>query len=111
MFPRGQHFDHLFRDLAFLEEHPENLVLENGFQLLKLQRRRDPEHPLISIDTSVRHEDVAVGIEAEKVTERLHGDDRAGEAFLFRHGLLHEDFQRVPGAAAEACKKLLLCRK
>ena len=37
LFPRGQHFDHLIRDLVFLEEHPENhcpCASDNPYSLL-----------------------------------------------------------------------------
>ena len=105
MLPRGQHFDHLFRDLAFFQKHPENLVPEDGLQLLEFQWRRDPEYPLVSVETAVGQEDVAVRIESEKVANSLHGNDRAGDGFIFGRGLLDEDFQRFPCAAAETGKQ------
>jgi len=58
------------------QEHPEYLVTENGFQLFKLQRRRDTEHPLVTIKTPVRHQDVTVGIESEKIAEGLYSLQR-----------------------------------
>ena len=78
MFPRGQHFHQLFRDLTFFQEHPEHLVPEDGLQLLNLQRRGDAEHASVTVKAAVRQEDVAVGIETEEVAESLDGNDCAG---------------------------------
>ena len=44
-------------------------MLEDGLQLFKLQRRRDTEHAAIAIETPVRHQDMAVGIESEKIAK------------------------------------------
>jgi len=52
-----------------------------------------------------------VRIKPEEVAERLHSDDRAGDGFLFRHYLLHKDFQRFPGTAAEGGKKFPVVKK
>jgi hypothetical protein len=54
---------------------------------------------------------VAVRIESEEVAKGLHSNDRAGEGFLFRHGLLHENFQRLPSAAAEGGNKFSVVKK
>jgi len=67
-------------------------VPEDRFQFLEFQRRRDPEHSLFAIEAPVRHNNVAVRIEPEEVAEGLDGDDRTGKWFLFRYGLLDEDF-------------------
>lgn len=55
-------------------------------------------------ETSVRQQNVAVGIEPREVAEGLNGDDRAGGGFFFGYSLLNEDFQRFPGATAEGSK-------
>jgi hypothetical protein len=47
-----------------------------------------------------------VRIEPESVAECLNSNNRAGEGFLFGYGLLHENFQGVPGTAADTGKKL-----
>jgi len=52
-----------------------------------------------------------VGIESEKIAECLDGDDRTGDGFLFRHGLLDEDFQRFPCAAAESREQFSIIQK
>ena len=93
MFPRGQHFDHLCRDLALVQKHPEYLVPEDGFELFEFQGRGDAEHSVFTIEAAVCYKNMAVGIESEKVAEGLHGNDRAGDWFFLRHGLLHENFQ------------------
>jgi len=111
MPPCVEHPDHLFGDLALLQEHPEDLMLENGLQLFEFQRWRDPEHPLDAVKTSICQKDVAVRIEPEEVAKGLHSDDSAGDRFLFRHGLLHKDFQRFPGAAAETRKQFSIIKK
>ena len=111
MFPRREHPDHFFGDLAFLEEHLEHLVTEDGLQLLEFQWRRNAKHTSISVETAIGQEDVAVRIESEEVAERLHSDDRAGDGFFFGHSLLDEDFQRFPGAAAEGGEKFSIIQK
>ena len=67
MFPRRQHPDHFFGDLGLLQKHLEHLMTEYGLQLFKLQRRCNTKHSSIAIEAPVRPEDVAVGIESEKV--------------------------------------------
>jgi len=86
-------------------------VPEDRFQLFEFQRRRDPEHPFVAIETSVRQKDVAVGIESEKVAEGLHGNHRAGDGLLFRYSLLHKNFQGFPCAAAEGGEKFSIIQK
>ena len=79
---------------------------EDGFQLLEFQGRRDAEHAFGSVKTAIGQEDVAVGIESERVAEGLDGNHRAGNRFLFRYGLLDKNLQGIPGATAETGKKL-----
>ena len=62
MPPCRKHGDQLLRDLSLVEEHPEHLVPEEGFQLFQLQGRGDAEHAAITIKAAVGHQDVAVGI-------------------------------------------------
>jgi len=106
MPPCGEHGDQLLRDLPLVQEHPEYLVPEDGLQLLEFKGWRDAEHAAITIETAVRHEDVAVGIESEEIAEGLHGDDGAGDGIPFGNDLLHEDLYGFPCAAAEIGKKL-----
>jgi len=54
---------------------------------------------------------VAVGIETKEVAKSQDGNDCAGEGFLLRYGLLHENFQRLPSAAAETGKKFSVIQK
>ena len=111
MFPRGEHPHHVFRDLVFFQEHLEDLVPENGLQLFEFERRSDAEHASLAIKAAVRQKDVAVGIKPEEVAKGLNCDDRAGDRFLFRHGMLHKDLQGFPGTAAEGGKKLSIIQK
>lgn len=82
MLPRGQHFDHLLRDLALLQRHPEYLVPEDGFELFEFHGRGDTEHAIISVKAAVCYKNMAVGVESEKITEGLNGNGRAGDRFL-----------------------------
>jgi hypothetical protein len=111
MFPCGKHPDHFFRNLAFFQEHPEYLVTENGFQLFKLQRRGDAEHAAITIKTAVRHQDVTVWIESEKIAEGLDSNDGAGDGNVFMNRILEKDLQGFPGRAAQIGKKLPVIEK
>ena len=106
MPPCGEHGNHLFGYLSLVQKHPENLVPENGLQLFEFQRRGDTKHASVSVKAAVGYENVAVGIEAKEIAEGLNGDDRSGDGFLSRHGLLHKNFQRFPCTAAETGKKL-----
>jgi hypothetical protein len=106
MPPRREHGNHLLRESSSVQEHPEHLVPENGLQLFQLQRWSDAEHPAIAIETAVGHQDMAVGIESEKIAEGLDSDDGAGDGIVFMNRILEKDLQGFPGAAAEIGKKL-----
>ena len=87
---------------------------EEGLQLFQLQGRGDAEHALFAIDavlslpkeTAVRHRNVTVGIESEKIAEGLDSDDGAWDGIIFRNRILDKNLQGFPGAAAEISKKL-----
>jgi len=111
MPPSREHGNQIFRYLSPVQEHLQYLVPENGFQLFEFQRRGDTEHAFVSIKAAVGYEDVAVGIEAQGIAECLDGDDRAGQGFLFRYGLLEKDLQGFPGTAAQVGKKLSVIEK
>ncbi len=111
MFPRKEHLDHLLCDLALFQEHPEYLMPEDGLQLLEFQGRCNTKHTLFTIETAIRQKDVAVGIESEEVAESLDGNDSAGNGFIFRNRLLHENFQGLPCTAAETGKKFPVVKK
>ena len=111
MPPFVEHPHHLFRDLAFFQKHPENLVPENGLQLFEFQRRRDSEHPFVAVKTSVRQKYVAVRIEPEKIAEGLDGDDRGRNRIFFGNRIPDKDLQGFSGAAAEAYKKFSIIQK
>ena len=102
MFPCGKHPDHFFRNLSLGKKHPEHLMLEDGLQLFQFQRRRDTEHAVITIETPVRHQDVTVGIESEKIAEGLDSNDGAGDGNVFMNRILEKDLQGFPGRAAES---------
>jgi GTP cyclohydrolase II len=79
------HGNHFTGNLPLGEKHFENIVPEDGLQLFQFQRRSDAKHAAVAVKAAVRHEDVAVRIEPEEVTEGLHGDDGAGDGISFRH--------------------------
>jgi hypothetical protein len=84
---------------------------EDGLQLFQLQGRGDAEHAIFPVETAVRHQDVAVWIESEKIAEGLGSDDCAGDGIIFGNRLLEEDLQGFPGAAAQIGKKLPIVEK
>ena len=106
MFPCREHPRHLLRDLPLVQEHPEYLMPEEGLQLFQLQGWGDAEHALVAIETAVRHQNVTVRIESEKIAEGLDSDDGAGEGIIFRNRILEKNLQGFPGAAAKIGKKL-----
>ena len=77
---------------------------EDGLQFVQLQGRGHPEHAF-AVKASVRDQDMAVGIEAEKVAEGLNGDDGAGDRIHFGNDLLHEDLQGFPGTTTQVMEK------
>ena len=106
MFPCREHPRRLLRDLPLVQEHPEYLMPEDGIQLFQLQGRGDAEHALLAIETAVRHQNVTVRIESEKIAEGLDSDDGAWDGIIFRNRILDKNLQGFPGAAAEISKKL-----
>ena len=110
MTPVGEHGDQVSCDSPFGQKHLEDPVPENRLQLFQVQRRSDPEHAL-PIEASVRHQDMAVGLESEEVAKGLDGDDGAGDGILLRHRLLKKELQGFPGAAAQIGKKIPVIEK
>ena len=88
------------------KEHFEHLVPEDALQLFQFKRRRDAEHAPAAVETVIRHEDVAVRIESQKIAEGLNGNDGAGDGIIFVNRLLKKDLQGFPGAPTEVGKKL-----
>jgi len=52
-----------------------------------------------------------VGIETEEIAKRLDGDYGAGDGVVLWDGLLDEDLQGFPGAAAEIGKKFTIIQE
>ncbi len=63
------------------------------------------EHALVAVETAVRNQDVAVGIETEEVAEGLDSDDSAGNGIAFVNRILQKNLQGFPGTATEIGKK------
>jgi hypothetical protein len=77
---------------------------EYGFQSFEFQRRRHLEHAS-AVTTTIRYQNMTMGVEAKEVAEGLDGDDGAGERIIFRNDILYEDLQRLPGEAAQAMQE------
>ena len=75
MTPVGKHDDQVFCNSPPGQEHLEDPMPENRLQLFQVQRRNDPEHAL-PVEASVRHQDMAVGIESEEIAKGLDGNER-----------------------------------
>ena len=84
---------------------------EEGFQLFQLQGRGDAEHAAVTVKTAVRHQDVAVRIEAEEIAEGLDSDDGAGNGIIFRNCILEKSLQGFPCATAEIGQQLPIIQK
>ena len=75
------------------------------------------EHAAITIKTAVGHQDVAVGIESEKIAEGLDSDDGAGDGIKetpcckVSPRILDKNLQGFPGAAAEGGNKFSIIQK
>jgi hypothetical protein len=59
-------------------------VSEDDSQLFQFQGWGDAEHASLAIKTTVRDENVIVGIESEEVAEGLYGDDGARDWIILR---------------------------
>jgi hypothetical protein len=83
---------------------------KDGLQFFQFHGRGCAKHAL-TVETSIRDQNVTVGIEAEKVAECLDGDDAAGDRIPFGDDLLHEDPQGFPGAATQIVEKMAIIEK
>ncbi len=70
MTPVGEHGDQVSGNSPFGQKYLEDLVPENRLQLFQVQRRSYPEYAP-PLEASVRHQDMAVGIESEEVAKGL----------------------------------------
>ena len=84
----------------------DGLYPEGHKQFFQFQRRRDAEHALVAAETTVRHQNVTVGIMSDEVAKCLDSYNRTGNRILLRNRFLEKDLQGFPGAAAEIGKKL-----
>ena len=80
-------------------------MLEYGLQPFQFQGRGDAEHAPVAVEAAVSYQNVAVGIESEKIAKGLNSDDGAGNRFLLRDGLLEKDLKGIPGASAVVGKE------
>ena len=54
------------------------------------------EHALFAVEAAVRCEDMAVGIEYQKIAEGLYGDNGTGDRIVLQDSLLEEDLRGFP---------------
>jgi len=111
----------LRNQLTFWSSHPSGrhsplsrgqaaIFRSNRAQLFQFQGRGDAEYALVAIETAVRHEDVAVGIDwgqisnLSPIAEGLDGDDGASRRKTFRDSQAHR--LRLVPAKAGIGKKL-----
>jgi len=66
---------------------------------------------LFAVEAAIGHEDMAVRIESEEVTESLNGNDGARNGIILCDRLLEKDLQGFPGRAAEIGKKLSIIQE
>jgi len=92
MRPGHQHRDEIRGDFTFGNEHFENLVLEDGLQILELEWGRNSEHAL-AVKTAVRAENVAVGVNPQEIPKGLYGNHSAWHSILLWHIFLKKDLQ------------------
>lgn len=52
-----------------------------------------------------------VRMPSQKITERMYGNDRSRNRLLFRHGLLEEFIQGLPGTTAEVREQFSIVEK
>ncbi|MBN2438495.1 MAG: hypothetical protein JXL20_07820 [Deltaproteobacteria bacterium] len=78
---------------------------KDGLQLFELQGRRNAEHALVAVETTIRHEDVGLRIVSQEIAEGLHDDDGAGDGIVFRNCTLEKDLQGCPDATTQIGKK------
>jgi len=77
MAPVGEHGDQVFCNPPFGQKYPEDLMREDRLQLLKARQGATRKIP--PVKTSVRHQDIAAGIECKEIAKGLDGDDGTGD--------------------------------
>ena len=70
--------------------------VERCLQLFHLQGRGNAEHAFVSVETTVRQEDVVVRIEFKEIAEGPHGGDSAEDGIILRDRLLEKDLLLSP---------------
>ena len=100
-------------DLFLGKEHFKYLVLEYIFKMFQLKKRGHPEHP-IAVKTSIRTEDMQMGVKSQEVTECLHGDHSPWDGLpvrctqtgvLFRDHCREKLLQGFPSATTQVGKQ------
>jgi hypothetical protein len=84
---------------------------KDGLQFLQFQRRGNTKYTLVTIETAIRDENVAVRIESEEVAEGLDGNDGAGDGIIFRNRILEKNLQGIPGATSQIGKELSIIQE
>jgi hypothetical protein len=103
--PRQDQLDYFLSDFPFSQEHLEDRVLEDIFQMPRVPCRGYLEPP-VSIENSIGAKHMAVGVEVQGIAEGLDGNDGAGDCILFGDTVLGKTFQRIPCAATQIGEKV-----
>jgi len=65
----------------------------------------------VSIKTAVGAQNMEVRMPAQKITERVNGDDRPWNRVFFRHGFFEKCLQSFPCATGEVRKEAPIVKK
>jgi hypothetical protein len=87
ILPRHDELDNLLRDLPFPEKDPEDFVLKDLFQGLRVQCRGHLERSA-SIESAIGAEYVAMGVEIQEIPKVLDRYDCPGSCHLFFEELI-----------------------
>lgn len=94
--PRHEQVDVPLCDGPLLQQHLQDLMPKELFQGMGVVVRGDAEVPLF-VEGAIGDDDVAVGVEAEEVSEGLNGAGAAGHGVAWT---CHVLFQRLPSEPA-----------
>lgn len=87
MAPRHEHTAQLLGDLPLGKEHPKYLVTEDLLKLLAHNDRSNPESTC-AYDAAIRAQNVAAGVESQKIPKCLDGIHSPGHGIFTKHKTL-----------------------
>ena len=90
MAPGHEHVDQVLCDFSFGKEHFEDLMLEDGLQILKFEGGCNPEHAS-PIETPISNQDMTVGIKSQEIPKGLYGNNSPWHGIVFRYRFLEKE--------------------